>query len=466
MKRVINFLFFILLAGALFAEGKAKYVFFFIGDGMGMNQVNGTEMYLAEKAGYIGTQSLLFTQFPVTGISTTFSLRNSVTDSAAAGTALATGSKTINGTLGLDGEGNRLTSVAEKAKKAGRKVGITTSVSVDHATPAAFYAHQSGRNMAYEISLNLIEAGFDFYAGAGFVRPDKTYDNQSAPNVFGLFQSAGYTVAKGYNDFKSKSSKASKIILIQEDGKAVDALPYAIDQKVDDLTLAQITESAIASLSKNASKGFFLMVEGGKIDWACHGNDGATVFNEVIDMDNAIKVAYEFYNKHPKETLIVITADHETGGIYLGTGGSELNLKAFQNQQCSQDVLSNRIKDLRKSKSQVSWEDIKTLLGETMGFWKELPITWAQEKKLRDTYEESFSKAGNARMERSMYSESEPLAARAKEVINEIALIGWGSRGHSAGYVPVFAIGADAQLFIGKMDNTDIPKRIAKAAGY
>jgi alkaline phosphatase len=466
VKRVINFLFFILLVGALFAQGKAKYVFFFIGDGMGMNQVNGTEMYLAEKAGYIGAQSLQFTQFPVTGIVTTFSLHNSVTDSAAAGTALATGSKTVNGTLGLDGEGNRLTSVAEKAKKAGRKVGITTSVSVDHATPAAFYAHQSGRSMAYEISLDLIEAGFDFYAGSGFVKPDKTSDNQNAPNVFGLFDSAGYIVAKGYNDFKNKSSKASKIILIQEDGKAVDALPYAIDQKADDLTLTQITESAIASLSKNAPKGFFLMVEGGKIDWACHSNDATTVFDEVVDMDNAIKVAYEFYKKHPKETLIIVTADHETGGIHLGTGKYALNLTALQYQKCSQDALSDRIKDLRKSKPQVSWEDIRTLLSETMGFWKELPLTWSQEKKLRDTYEESFSEASNARMEKNLYSENEPLAAKAREVINEIAMIGWGSGGHSAGYVPVFAIGADAQLFMGKMDNTDIPKRIAKAGGY
>jgi alkaline phosphatase len=466
MKRFICILSFVLLAGALSAQGKAKYVFFFIGDGMGVNQVNGTEMYLAEKAGYIGVQPLQFTQFPVMGIVTTYSLRNSVTDSAAAGTALATGSKTTNGTLGLDGEGNRLTSVAEKARKAGRKVGITTSVSIDHATPAAFYAHRSGRSMAYEISLDLIEAGFDFYAGAGFVKPDRTHDNQSAPNVFGLFESAGYTVAKGYNDLQGKASRASKLILIQEDGKAVDALPYAIDRQAGDLTLTQITESAVTFLSKNAPKGFFLMVEGGKIDWACHSNDAATAFNEVVDMDNAIKVAYAFYQKHPKETLIIVTADHETGGIHLGTGKYALNLKALLHQKCSQDALSNRIRDLRKSKPQVSWEDISTLLAETMGFWKELPLTWPQEKKLRDAYEDSFSEASNARMEKNLYAESEPLAAKAKEVINEIAMTGWGSGGHSAGYVPVFAVGADAQLFTGKMDNTDIAKRVAKAGGY
>ena len=94
------------------------------------------------------------------------------------------------------------------------------------------------------------------------------------------------------------------------------------------------------------------MVEGGKIDWACHANDAATVFNEVKDMDNAIKVAYEFYKKHPKETLIVVTADHETGGIVLGTGKYELNLKALQHQKHSADGLSQRISELRKSKRQ------------------------------------------------------------------------------------------------------------------
>ena len=158
------------------------------------------------------------------------------------------------------------------------------------------------------------------------------------------------------------------------------------------------------------------MVEGGKIDWACHANDAATVFNEVKDMDNAIKVAYEFYKKHPKETLIVVTADHETGGIVLGTGKYALNLKALQHQKHSADGLSKRISELRKSKgNKVTWEDMKTFLGEVM---------------------------------------------------DEISMVGWVSGGHSAGFVPVFAIGAGSHLFSEKIDNTEIPKRIAKAAGY
>lgn len=469
MKRTIHVLFFALLTTVAFAQGKAKYVFYFIGDGMGVNQVNGTEMYLADaEEGRIGVKSLQFTQFPVINMATTFSATNSITDSSAAGTALATGAKTYNGAIGMDDQKERLITVAEMAKRSGKKVGVTTSVSVDHATPAAFYAHQLNRSMYYEIALDLPQANFDFYAGGGFLKPTTTYSKEEAPSVFPIFEQAGYTLARGYNDFKAKSSSANKMILIQEEGAPARSLTYAIDRKADDLTLSQITESAISFLTKNNNKGFFLMVEGGMIDWACHANDAATTFHEVIDMDNAIKIAYEFYKKHPKETLIVVTADHETGGIALGKNkGYDLNLKALKYQKQSADVLSDRIKELRKQKEhKVTWEEIKTLLGETMGFWKEIPMTWEYEKTLRDSYEASFSKAANLAMEKSLYTELEPLAAKAKEVINDMARIGWSTGSHSAGYVPVYAIGAGAELFMGKMDNTDIPKRIAKAGGY
>ena len=469
MKKLIHVVFFILITGTVFAQGKAKYVFYFIGDGMGVNQVNGTEMYLADsKEGRIGVVPLQFTQFPVASVATTFSVTNPITDSSAAGTALATGTKTYNGAIGVDDQKQRLTSVAEMAKRSGVKVGVTTSVSVDHATPAAFYAHQQNRDMYYEIALDLPKANFDFYAGGGFLKPTKTFDKKEAPSIFPIFEEAGYTIARGYNDFKSKASGAKKMILIQEEGAAPNSLPYAIDRKPGDLTLAQITESALSFLTKGNNSGFFLMVEGGKIDWACHSNDGATVFKEVMDLDEAVKIAYEFYKKHPKETLIVVTADHETGGLSLGSrSGYNMNLKSLDQQKQSLDLLSDRVKELRKAKNhKVSWEEIKELLGETMGFWKELPINWSQEKKLHDCYEESFSHKANQEMEKSLYSSSEPLAARAKEVINEIARVGWTSGSHTASYIPIFAIGAGSELFNGKMDNTDIPKRIAKAARY
>lgn len=464
MKRLSYLLLFVLLAGMASAQ-TAKYVFYFIGDGMGVNQVNGTEMYLAEQEGRIGAKSLLFTSFPVASVATTFSATNSVTDSSAAGTALATGSKTYNGAIGMDDQKQPLQSIAAQAKAAGKKVGVATSVSVDHATPAAFYAHQPDRDMYYEIATDLPKAGFDFYAGGGFLKPTTTADQKEAPSIFPIIEAAGYTVARGLQEYQAKAAEAGKMVLIQKEGSAPDCLPYAIDRQEGDLSLAEITQSAIDFLTKGKDKGFFLMVEGGKIDWACHGNDAATVFHEVVDMDNAIRVAYEFYKKHPKETLIVVTADHETGGLGLGTGPYKLNLKVLDAQKQSQDELSRAITNLRRMRKVINWEEMKEFLGEKMGFWKELPLNWEQEKMLRDAYEDSFVKK-HVVFEESLYAKTEPLAVAAKKVMSQLAYLGWCSGGHSAGYVPVYAIGAGSKLFMGKMDNTDIPKRIAKAARY
>lgn len=279
----------------------------------------------------------------------------------------------------------------------------------------------------------------------------------------------GYVIARGYKDYLKKSKKADKMILFQSEVASKQdrsAIPYAIDRTKSDLTLQDITRSAVNFLTKDASKGFFLMVEGGKIDWACHSNDAATVFQEVIDFDNAIKVAYEFYAQHPDETLIVITADHETGGIVLGTGPYELNLQVLKNQKVSESGFTKIVNQLReKSKNQVSWEDIKQALKENFGFWDSVKLSDKQEARLKAVYESSL-KNQQMKLEKSEYAQDEPIAAEAKRIIDEIALVGWTSGGHSAGYVPVFAIGAGAELFQGRIDNTEIPLRIAKAAGY
>lgn len=450
-----------LMTIAVVSAQKAKYVFYFIGDGMGINHVNGAEMYNAAVEGRIGIVPLCFSQFPVTGLSATYSASSRITDSAAAGTAMATGTKTNNGALGVDTDENPVYSVAVQAKKAGKKVGITTSVSIDHATPGAFYAHQKIRSMYYEIATDLPKAGFDFYAGSGFLKPTP----EGKPSVFSIFDEAGYTVAKGYDDYKAKAG-ADKMILIQKDGKKTNALPYAIDRKEDDLTLTQITKAAIENLSHDNKKGFFLMVEGGKIDWASHANDGATMIKEVLDFDSAVAEAYAFYKKHPKETLIIVTADHETGGLGLATNGSPLTFKALQYQKCSLDKLSDAISNFRKEKSNnVSWDDMEDFLGEQLGLWEETTPTWDQEKFIRNEFNASFVE-NKVYFEKNLYSKSEPLASHAKMVLNHMAGLGWTSGGHSAAYVPVYAIGAGADLFKGRMDNTEIPKRIAKAAKY
>ena len=469
MKK-FNLLFALLLLSCnwSFAQ-QAKYVFYFIGDGMGVNQVQGTELFQGELKGEIGISPLCFTQFPVSTVATTFSATNGVTDSAAAGTALATGNKTKNGAIGvLKDLETPVNSVAVWAKNSGRRVGIATSVSVDHATPAAFYAHEAGRSSYYNIGADLYRAGFDFYAGSDFVEPENKKD-KNAKNLYKMADEYGYCIARGYNEYTKKSDKADKMILFQSkeaSEKDRSAIPYAIDRTEKDLSLEDITRSAIDFLSKDMSKGFFLMVEGGKIDWACHSNDAATAFREVQDFDNAIKIAYEFYKQHPDETLIVVTADHETGGIVLGTGQYKLNLKALESQEMSESGFTKVLNAMRKKyKNNVPWEVVKESLEENFGFWDEIKLTEKQEERLLSVYEKTL-KGQKAKMEKSEYAQDEALAAEAKRIISETALIGWTSGGHSAGYVPVFAIGAGAGNFSGRLDNTQIPALIAKAAGY
>lgn len=448
---------------------QAKYVFYFIGDGMGVNQVQGTELFQGEIENKISTVPLCFTQFPVSTVSTTFSATNGVTDSAAAGTALATGHKTKNGAIGVMKDlKTTVSSIATWAKNYGCKVGIATSVSIDHATPAAFYAHEAGRGSYYNIGADLYTAGFDFYAGSDFLEPENVSD-KSAKNLYEMANEYGYSIARGYNDYLGKRQKTDKMILFQsKKASEIDrtAIPYAIDRTSADLTLEEITSSAIDFLSKDKDKGFFLMVEGGKIDWACHSNDAATAFHEVQDFDNAIKLAYKFYEQHPDETLIVVTADHETGGIVLGTGEYRLNLKVLENQKTSENGFTKVINSLRKEyKNNIPWEAVKNALKENFGFWNTIAITDKQETRLKNVYEKTL-KGQNAQMEKSEYANDEAIAAEAKRIINEIALIGWTSGGHSAGYVPVFAIGTGSEHFKGRLDNIQIPVIIAKAAGY
>lgn len=470
MKKLSLLLSFLLLVLSGYAQ-QAKYVFYFIGDGMGVNQVQGTELYRGELEGKIGITPIWFTQFPYATTATTFSATNGVTDSAAAGTALATGNKTQNGTIGMMQDlQTEVSSVAVWAKNKGCRVGVTTSVSVDHATPAAFYAHDPSRGSYYKIGTDLYKAGFDFYAGSDFIDPhNKDNKDGNSENLYTMAEKNGYTIARGYKDYLKKCKKADKMILFQSEKaseKDRTAIPYAIDRTKDDLTLADITRSAINFLSKDLSKGFFLMIEGGKIDWACHSNDAATAFHEVADMDEAVKVAYEFYSQHPDETLIVVTADHETGGFVLGTGAYKLNLQVLKNQKVSESGFTRILNELRKKyNNNVSWEKVQQALKENFGFWDKVKLNEKQEERLLAKYNDTF-KGKEAKLEKSEYAQDEPLAAEAKRIIDEIALVGWTSGGHSAGYVPVFAIGAGADLFQGRIDNTEIPIKIAKAAGY
>lgn len=470
MKKLSCLFTFVFLFINIAIAQQAKYVFYFIGDGMGVNQVLCTEMYNSELKGEIGITPLLFTQFPYCTTATTFSATNGVTDSAAAGTALATGNKTKNGAIGVKKDlTSTVNSIAVLAKNRGKSVGIATSVSVDHATPAAFYGHQGSRSSYYNMGLDLINTGFDFYAGSDFLDPHNSkMKDKKYTDLYTLTKKAGYNLVRGYDEYKKNVGKSSKMVLFQsESAKDNSSIPYAIDRKPGNLSLQEITTAAVDFLYSKSKNGFFLMVEGGKIDWACHSNDAATVVNEIMDMDNAIKIAYDFYKKHQNETLIVVTADHETGGFALGNGPYALNLKALSSQKVSVNGFTSILNELRKKyNNRVPWDVVKKSLEENFGFWNTIKLNEKEEKRLADVYNKTLNNQENVNLEKSEYQQDEPLANEAMRILNEIALVGWTSGSHSAGYVPVFAIGVGAEEFQGRMDNTEIPERIAKAAGY
>ena len=464
MKR-INFLIATLLV-AVMASAEAKYIFYFIGDGMGANQVLMTEMYLAELDGKIGRNQLLMTSLPFSGQLSTYSDSNGITDSSAAGTCLASGAKTTNGSLGVNSEGPAVTSIASQLKEQGYGVGIMTSVSIDHATPGAFYAHVPSRGSYYTIGTQLAESGFDFFGGASFIEPRDKKD-ATAENLYTLCEKNGYTFARGYKQGREKAAEEDKLILIQthegEDRGAAGSylLPYAIDKTAEDLTLPEITEVGIRNLRAHHDK-FFMMVEGGAIDWACHGNDAATMVHEVVEFDEAIKVAYAFYKEHPDETLIVITADHETGGCALGNYKYDLNLKALASQKLSCAALTDSLKAMRQQYGKkLKWNMVKSFLTDNLGLYGEISIRPAEDVLLQKQFKQMMKNKGKDL--KTLYKDIDGLSAAAVKLLNRKAMVGWTTYAHSASAVPVFSIGVGAEQFTGWHDNSEVAPLIMKA---
>ena len=386
-----------------------------------------------------------------------------VTDSAAAATAIACGEKTKNHWLGVDAAGRRLESCAEVAKKSGKKVGIVTSVTINHATPGGFYAHRKDRGMAYAIGLDLIASGFDLFAGGGLDRPDdKNKKNKLYKgNVYDLAAESGYTVIR--NDrkaFESLKSGCGKVWYVATPG----AMPYAIDadQWEGVPTLAEITKKSLEILG-DSRKGFFLMVEGGRIDWAGHANDAATSLRDVLALDAAVKVALEYQKRHP-DTLVVTTGDHETGGMTMGFNatGYAFYMDRLANQKCSADAIYGYIAKNHPS----SFGEIEPFLSEKFGLKftddrsDPMRVRTAERKDLAEAFEFDLQNAKAGRKENEAYDAAKisrlPMAV--KNVMSHKCGIGWTSGSHTALPVLTTAEGPSSERFTGFIDNTDISK--------
>lgn len=452
-------------------EPKAKYVFLFIGDGMAMPQIKAAEAYssaLSETAADV--QKLRFSQFPVAGLTTTHDAGSLITDSASAGTAIATGYKTLSGVINMDpGKTRDYKTISSYAAEKGMKVGIVSSVSLDHATPACFYSYAPSRSNYYDISVQLASSGFDYFGGGGLKQI--TGKNGDQPDVLKLAEEAGYTIVQDRAGFQALSSGAGKVLAIEEKLQDSSAMPYEIDREEGALSLADFTAKGIELLSDDPD-GFFLMVEGGKIDWAGHANDAASVIGDTLAFDAAIAEAVAFADKHPLETLIVVTGDHETGGMTIGFAGTKYAtfFDKIAPQQMSftafvQDVMDPYKKRLAESGRKGSVTDIIPAVEKAFGI-RVAELTPLQKEQLQLAFERSLGNEVIVPVEEDsylLYGGYDPFTVKLTQVVNQNAGIGWTSYSHTGVPVATFAKGVQQELFSGYYDNTDIFYKLMQA---
>ena len=469
MKRVLGALlaaFFTLTLSA--SEGNSpKYVFYFIGDGMGINQAIGAEEY-NQATGY-GPAVINFTQFPVRGFVTTSSANSLVTDSAAAGTALATGVKTYNSAIGMNMDEQPVSNLSEWAKAAGYGTGVATTVGVNHATPASFIAHTRVRGNYEDIAIQYMTAPVDFAAGGGFITEKNS--GHDAAYFENMAREAGITVLHGRDQFRDVASLSGRVLCLS--GKVQNSLPYAIDRKEDDSTLSDFVAAGISYLSaRYADEGFFFMVEGGKIDNGGHANDAAACFQEVNDFASAIDLALDFYELHPDETLIVVTADHETGGLMLGAGKYEMHPDRLAAQHLSMDALTSLfrrtfIPEDENEYVTPSWDQIKDFFREHLGLWGTVEVDEESEAALLETYHSIFGLEGNRDSSvENLYSSNSKMVSDAVAYLNKTAGYGWSFGSHSGSPVGLYVTGCGAEAFVTVKDNAQIAPTIAGLAGY
>ncbi|MDR1515922.1 MAG: alkaline phosphatase [Synergistaceae bacterium] len=450
------------------AHAAAKYVFLFIGDGMGTAQRNAAEIFLAGKSAQSSQTAapresqLVMNSLPIAGEIGTDSL-SGVTDSAAAGTALATGRKTKNGAVATDGAGVKYRSVAAIAHERGFKVGIVTSSFLEDATPAAFYAHSDSRTRRYEIGLQLPESGFEYFAGGGFSNP-KGKDKKMR-GLIDIAASKGYRVTSTRTGFDSLTP-GGKCIAVSPKVRA-GYMPWAIDADEadkNDISLAEFVKKGIYLLGGGS---FFMMAEGGKIDLACHANDAASAIREVIAFDEAVKTALDFFLEHPDDTLIVVTSDHETGGMALSVipDDSMAFYGAMSLQKGSYQRFEGSLPNPGKEGVGSFMARARDFFGDFDGLGEEL----SQRKSVRDAFAMTATPKKNRPVKsapyKKLYGPYDPFTVAYMREMNAAAGVTWSTFYHTGKRVAVSAVGAGSESFAGSCENSEIFTKLLAALG-
>jgi alkaline phosphatase len=453
--------------GLVAGKGQAKYVFLFIGDGMAMPQVSAAEVYsTARSSSDISITRLGFSLFPAVGLTTTYDAGTFITDSASAGTAIASGNKTLSGVINMDtGRTESFKTLAEYAKETGMRVGIVSSVTLNHATPASFYAKVPSRSNMYDIAVQLANSDFDYYGGGSIAQ--RTGRNGDQKDAVEIARANGFSYIDTKSGFETLKSGAGKVIAVSERLQDDGAMPYDLDRNLGDFSLADFTKKGIELLEN--PDGFFMMVESGKVDWACHANDAGAAISDVLAMDDAIRVALDFARKHPKETLIVVTGDHETGGMTIGFAGTQYDTffdrVALQKKSyvAFDDEVLIPYKERNNSAANARLADLLPAIREAFGIdfdsltdFQKQQVEFAFQRSMGNEQIRSFAEDRYL-----LYGGYEPLTVKLTQIMNQTAGIGWTSYAHTGVPVPTFASGVHQEIFSGYYDNTDLFFKLA-----
>lgn len=466
-----------------------KYVFLFIGDGMSYPQIQSTSDFLGaltdedyfmaqpslednQGATLDGPEYLNFMNFAAAGSAVTYDANSFAPDSASTATSISTGRKTYSGTINVDVTGTEtFETITEKVhEQLGMKVGIISSVNLNHATPAAFYAHQASRNNYYEIGEELVASGFEYFAGGG-LKKTTGYDKENPlTNLYDMAREAGYTVTFTNEEAAAINADSGKVILIDEYLADSDAMAYEIDRTDEMWSLADYVEKGIEVLDNE--NGFFMMCEGGKIDWACHANDAASTIRDTVAFADAVQVAIDFAEEHPDETLIVVTGDHETGGLTIGFAGTDYDtyLTLLENQKISFTKFDTDYIDSYKENG-TTFEEALVDIEELFGLKAEgeegdkLVLTSYELEQLKLAYEKSVNGTETGVDEQAeyvMYGTYNPLSVTITHILNNKSGISFTSYSHTGIPVAVLADGVNAAEFNGYYDNTEIFNKMAE----
>ena len=477
-KTVFSLLVVLLVAASLFAQGAGetqsrisvqtenaspKYVFMFIGDGMSSPQTNAAQIYNGDNtSGVVELEKLTFTQFPVVGLQYTQDSTSFCPDSASTATSLSSGFKTHSGVIGMGVD--KVTAgetIAEKVKEQlGWKVGIISSVTLNHATPAAYYAHIASRNDYFEIGQQMAESGFDYFAGGSLL------ENEDG-SLYEILEDAGYLVTDDRDTILSLNSDSGKVYAVSPNLQDDGAMRYAIDQEAEDLSLADFVRKGIDVLYNET--GFFMMCESGKVDWAGHANDAVANMSDTVALDEAVEVALEFAFAHPDETLIIVTGDHETGGMTIGYAATGYNtaFDLLRNQKMSY-VAFDELIAAEKEAGTLTFSRLMDMVEDAFGLTapgtqndvEALVMNEYEYAKLQKAYEDDRTGNTDGYEESLLYGGYNPISVTLTHIINNKAGIGWTSYAHTGLPVPVYAYGEGAEAFAGSYDNTEVAHKL------